>query len=32
MRGKFAAFCTVRVIEATHNWDLKMPYDKRGAY
>ena len=23
---------TVRVIEATHNWDLKMPYEKRGAY
>ncbi|GAB2175986.1 class II fructose-bisphosphatase [Dongia sp.] len=23
---------TVRVIEATHNWDLKMPYEQRGAY
>jgi fructose-1,6-bisphosphatase II / sedoheptulose-1,7-bisphosphatase len=23
---------TVRVVEATHNWDLKMPYEKRGAY
>ncbi|HVZ02424.1 MAG TPA: class II fructose-bisphosphatase [Dongiaceae bacterium] len=23
---------TVRVIEATHNWDLKMPYERRGAY
>jgi fructose-1,6-bisphosphatase II / sedoheptulose-1,7-bisphosphatase len=23
---------TVRVIEATHNWDLKMPYEKRGQY
>jgi len=23
---------TVRVIEAHHNWDLKMPYEKRGAY
>jgi len=23
---------TVRIIEATHNWDLKMPYEARGAY
>jgi fructose-1,6-bisphosphatase II / sedoheptulose-1,7-bisphosphatase len=23
---------TVRVIEATHNWDLKMPYEQRGQY
>ena len=23
---------TVRVIEATHNWDLKMPYEERGQY
>jgi len=23
---------TVRVIEATHNWDLKMPYEARGAF
>ncbi len=23
---------TVRVIEATHNWDVKMPYEQRGAY
>jgi fructose-1,6-bisphosphatase II / sedoheptulose-1,7-bisphosphatase len=23
---------TVRVIEATHNWDVKMPYEERGAY
>jgi fructose-1,6-bisphosphatase II / sedoheptulose-1,7-bisphosphatase len=23
---------TVRVIEATHNWDLKMPYEQRGAF
>src|SRR3569623_1800390 len=23
---------TVRIIEANHNWDLKMPYEARGAY
>jgi fructose-1,6-bisphosphatase II / sedoheptulose-1,7-bisphosphatase len=23
---------TVRVIEAHHNWDLKMSYEQRGAY
>jgi fructose-1,6-bisphosphatase II / sedoheptulose-1,7-bisphosphatase len=23
---------TVRIIEANHNWDLKMPYEQRGAY
>jgi fructose-1,6-bisphosphatase II / sedoheptulose-1,7-bisphosphatase len=23
---------TVRIIEATHNWDLKMPYEARGAF
>jgi len=23
---------TVRIIEATHNWDLKTPYEKRGQY
>ena len=23
---------TVRIIEAHHNWDLKMPYEKRGQY
>ncbi|HVO02017.1 MAG TPA: class II fructose-bisphosphatase [Candidatus Cybelea sp.] len=23
---------TIRVIEARHNWDLKMPYEMRGAY
>jgi fructose-1,6-bisphosphatase II / sedoheptulose-1,7-bisphosphatase len=23
---------TVRVIEATHNWDVKMPYEQRGAF
>jgi len=23
---------TVRIIEATHNWDLKMSYEQRGAY
>jgi fructose-1,6-bisphosphatase II / sedoheptulose-1,7-bisphosphatase len=23
---------TVRVIEATHNWDVKTPYDQRGQY
>ena len=27
-----AARGTVRVIEASHNWDLKMPYEQRGAY
>jgi fructose-1,6-bisphosphatase II / sedoheptulose-1,7-bisphosphatase len=23
---------TVRIIEATHNWDIKMPYEQRGKY
>jgi fructose-1,6-bisphosphatase II / sedoheptulose-1,7-bisphosphatase len=23
---------TVRVIEASHNWDIKMPYEQRGTY
>jgi fructose-1,6-bisphosphatase II / sedoheptulose-1,7-bisphosphatase len=23
---------TVRVIEATHNWDVKIPYEQRGQY